>query len=435
VSTEVEEPPSDVPEADELAAEAAAVAAPDVIADSLGEYVKIWLARVRGGESGALPVILGLAAIVAYFQIRNDLFLSAGNLVNLMTQAAWIVMLGMAEVFVLLLGEIDLSIGFSSVIGATFTVYLLTPPHPAPWPLAVLVGLAVPAAYSGIEGVIITRLRLPSFVVTLAGLLFGQGFILYIFNVFAPNSGGTIRLYNNVLADIEGGSMSPLAGWIVMAAAVALAAALFVVRDSRRRASGLAAPPASVTALKIAVMAIAGVVVVLIGNTNRGHFVTVVRGVPWVVLLVLVVLVAWSFLLGRTRFGRYIYAIGGNAEAARRAGISLSRIRILAFTLCGLTAGIMGIIYASYLGSVSTNVPGGQLVLYAVAAAVIGGTSLFGGRGKMLGAVLGGLIVAVIYNGLGLLGLGAGAQNMWTAAVLLAAVTVDTTARRGRSST
>jgi D-xylose transport system permease protein len=435
VSTEVEEPPSDVPEADDLAAEAAAVAAPDVIADSLGEYVKIWLARVRGGESGALPVILGLAAIVAYFQIRNSLFLSAGNLVNLMTQAAWIVMLGMAEVFVLLLGEIDLSIGFSSVIGGTFTVYLLTPPHPAPWPLAVLVGLAVPAAYSGIQGVIVTRLRLPSFVVTLAGLLFAQGFILYIFNVFAPNSGGTIRLYNNVLADIEGGSMSPVAGWIVMAAAVALAGALFVVRDSRRRASKLAAPPASVTALKIAVMAIAGVVVVLIGNTNRGRFVTVVRGVPWVVLLVLVVLVAWSFLLGRTRFGRYIYAIGGNAEAARRAGISLSRVRILAFTLCGLTAGIMGIIYASYLGSVSTNVNGGQQVLYAVAAAVIGGTSLFGGRGKMLGAVLGGLIVAVIYNGLGLLGLGADAQNMWTAAVLLAAVTVDTTARRGRSST
>jgi D-xylose transport system permease protein len=352
-----------------------------------------------------------------------------------MTQAAWIVMLGMAEVFVLLLGEIDLSIGFSSVIGATFTAYLLTPPHPAPWPLAVLVGLAVPAAYSGIQGVIVTRLRLPSFVVTLAGLLFAQGFILYIFNVFAPNSGGTIRLYNNVLADIEGGSMSPVAGWIVMVAAVVLAGALFVVRDTRRRASKLAAPPASVTALKIAVMAIAGVVVVLIGNTNRGRFVTVVRGVPWVVLLVLVVLVAWSFLLGRTRFGRYIYAIGGNAEAARRAGISLSRVRILAFTLCGLTAGIMGIIYTSYLGSVSTNVNGGQQVLYAVAAAVIGGTSLFGGRGKMLGAVLGGLIVAVIYNGLGLLGLGADAQNMWTAAVLLAAVTVDTTARRGRSST
>ena len=422
------------PEADELAAQTAAAAAPEVIADSFGEYVRIWWARVRSGESGALPVVLGLVAIVLYFQARSSLFLSAGNLVNLMTQAAWIVTLGMAEVFVLLLGEIDLSIGYSSVIGAVFTCWLLVPPNPAPWPLAVLVGLAFPTLYSGIQGVIVTWLRLPSFVVTLAGYLFGQGFLLYIINVAAPGSGGTIRLYSSVLSDIESGSMSPLASWIVMAAAVALAGVLFVVRDTRRRASKLAAPPASVTWLKVAVMAAAGVAVVLIGNTNRGIAIAV-RGVPWVVLVVLVVLIAWSFLLGRTRFGRYVYAIGGNAEAARRAGINLSRIRILAFTLCGLTAGIMGIIYTSLLGSVSANVPGGQNVLYAVAAAVIGGTTLFGGRGKMLGAVLGGVIVAVIYNGLQLLGLGAAPQAMWTAAVLLAAVTVDTVARRGQTTT
>jgi D-xylose transport system permease protein len=182
-------------------------------------------------------------------------------------------------------------------------------------------------------------------------------------------------------------------------------------------------------------MAVAGVVVVLIGNTNRGVGFVVVRGVPWVILVVLVVLVAWSFLLGRTRFGRYIYAIGGNAEAARRAGINLSRIRVLAFVLSGLTAGIMGIIYASQLGSVSSNVPGGQNVLFAVAAAVIGGVSLFGGRGKMLGAVLGGVIVAVIYNGLQLLGLGASPQYIWTAVVLLAAVTIDTVARRSQART
>ena len=434
MSTEVEEPPSEAAEADEIASEAAAVAAPDVIADSLGEYLKLWLARVRGGETGALPVLLGLVAIVAYFQVRNSLFLSAGNLVNLMTQAAWIVMLGMAEVWVLLLGEIDLSIGYTSAIGATFTCWMLVPPHPWPWPIAVLVGLAVPAIFGGLEGVIITRLRLPSFIVTLAGQLLALGLLLEVMDWAAPGSGGTIRLYSNVLSDIEGGAMSPLAGWIVMVVAVALAGAMFIVRDSRRRASNLAAPPASVTALKIVMMAIAGVVVVLIGNTNRGVAVAV-RGVPWVVPLILVIVVAYSFLLGRTRSGRYFYAIGGNAEAARRAGINLSRIRVAAFVLAGLTAGIMGIIYASYLGSVSTNVQGGQNVLYAVAAAVIGGVSLFGGRGKMLGAVLGGTIVAVIYNGLGLLGLGAAAQYMWTAAVLLAAVTVDTTARRGRTST
>jgi D-xylose transport system permease protein len=427
VSTDVQ-PPA---EADEVASEAAATAAPEVIADSLGEYIKIWWARVRSGDSGALPVLLGLIAIVIYFQARSSLFLSAGNLVNLMTQAAWIVLLGMAEVFVLLLGEIDLSIGYTSVIGATFTLWLLEPPNPAPWPLAVLVGLAFPALFGAVEGVIITRLRLPSFVVTLAGQLAGLGLLLVVMDAAAPNGGGTIRLYNNVLSDIEGGAMSPAAGWIIMGVAVILAGGLFLVRDTRRRAGGLAAPPASVTWLKVGAMAIAGVVLVLIGNTNRGVTIAV-RGLPWVVLVVLVVLVAWSFLLGRTRFGRYIYAIGGNAEASRRAGINLNRIRVAAFALAGLTAGIMGIVYASYLGSVSTNVQGGNNVLYAVAAAVIGGTSLFGGRGKMLGAVLGGIIVAVIYNGLQLLGLGAAAQNIWTAAVLLAAVTVDTVARRNR---
>jgi D-xylose transport system permease protein len=282
--------------------------------------------------------------------------------------------------------------------------------------------------------VIITWLRLPSFVVTLAGQLAGLGILLEVINTAAPGSGGTIRLYSNVLNDIENGAMSPLAGWIVMAAAVVLGGALLVTRDSRRRAGGLAAPPPSVTWLKVAAIAIAGVVVVLIGNTNRGVGLIAVRGVPWVILVVLVVLLAWSFLLGRTRVGRYMYAIGGNAEAARRAGINLSRIRVLAFVLTGLTAGVMGIIYASQLGSISSNVNGGQNVLYAVAAAVIGGVSLFGGRGKMLGAVLGGLIVAVIYNGLQLLGLGAAPQAIWTAIVLLAAVTVDTVARRSQTS-
>ena len=430
MSTDVQ-PPS----ADEVAAQTAAGAAPDVIADSFGEYVKIWWTRVRNGESGALPVILGLVVIVVYFQARSSLFLSAGNLVNLIEQAAWIVTLGMAEVFVLLLGEIDLSIGYTSVIGAVFTCWLLVPPDPAPWPLAVLVGLAFPAVFGLVEGVIITSLRLPSFVVTLAGQLAALGILLSLINTAAPGSGGTIRLYNNVLNDIENGAMSPLTGWIVTAAAVVLGGALMLTRDSRRRAGGLAAPPPSVTWLKVAAMAVAGVVVVLIGNTNRGVGFVVVRGVPWVILVVLVVLVAWSFLLGRTRFGRYVYAIGGNAEAARRAGINLSRIRVLAFVLAGLTAGIMGIIYASQLGSVSSNVPGGQNVLFAVAAAVIGGVSLFGGRGKMLGAVLGGVIVAVIYNGLQLLGLGASPQYIWTAIVLLAAVTIDTVARRSQART
>ena len=408
--------------------------AADVLANSLGDYVRIWWTRVRSGDSGALPVLIGLAAIVIYFDIRSSAFLSAGNLVNLMTQAAWIVMLGMAEVFVLLLGEIDLSIGYSSVMGAVIAAWMVSPSENLPWWLAVLAALAVPAVFSGLLAVIWTWLRAPSFVVTLGGMLMGEGLLLFLVQVAAPGAGGTIRLNSNVLNDIEGGAMSPVAGWIVMAVSVALGALFFIRRDARRRSSGLAAPPTAVTALKIAGMAIAGVVLVLISNTDRGSGVISVRGVPWVVLVIMVVLVAWSMLLSRTRFGRYIYAIGGNPEGARRAGVNLTRIRVLAFALCGLTAGIMGLIYASYLGSVSNNANGGQNVLYAVAAAVIGGTSLFGGRGKMLGAVIGGLIVAVIYNGLYLLSLGADAVNMWTAAVLIAAVAVDTLARRRNPS-
>jgi D-xylose transport system permease protein len=413
----------------------AEVAATDVVAGSLGEYVRAWVTRVRGGDSGALPVLIGLAAIVVYFDVRSSVFLSAGNLVNLITQAAWIVMLGMAEVFVLLLGEIDLSIGYSSAMGAVVTAWMVSPSVHLPWWLAVLAGLAVPAAFSGLQAIIYTWLRAPAFVVTLGGLLMGEGLLLFLVDTASPGGGGTIRLNSNILNDIEGGSMSPLAGWIVMVAAVVLGALYFIARDRRRRTSGLAAPPAAVTALKIAAMAIAGVILVAIANTNRGAVLVAVRGVPWVVPIILVVLIAWSMLLSRTKSGRYIYAIGGNPEAARRAGVNLTRVRVLAFTLGGLTAGIMGIIYASYLGSVSNNVNGGQNVLYAVAAAVIGGTSLFGGRGKMLGAVIGGVIVAVIYNGLYLLSLGAAAVNMWTAAVLLAAVAVDTLARRRSPNT
>jgi D-xylose transport system permease protein len=414
--------------------QAGLVTSPDVIADSLGEYARLWLRRVRSGESGALPVILGLVAIVIYFQVRSSLFLSAGNLVNLMTQAAWIMMLGMAEVFVLLLGEIDLSIGYTAANGAVITLWMLPQVHAYPWWLAVLAGLAFTSAYGALQGLLVTLLKLPSFVVTLAGLLMGEGLLIYLVNTAAPNAGGNIRLFNNILYDIESASMNATASWIVMIVAVALGGTFLVLRDNNRRRSKLAAPPLSVTLLKVAVMAVAGVVVVLVGDTNRGVGFVALRGVPWVVLVVLVVLIAWSVLLSRTRFGRYVYAIGGNAEAARRAGISLTRIRVLAFTLAGLTAGIAGIIYASFNGSASSNVNGGQLVLYAVAAAVIGGTSLFGGRGRMLGAVLGGLIVAVIYNGLYLLGTGAAAVDMWTAIVLLAAATVDTLARRGRTA-
>jgi len=412
---------------------AATTASPELVAGSVGEYGRILLKRVRSGESGALPVIIGLVVIVLIFQLKNSLFLSAGNLVNLMTQAAFIVTLGMAEVFVLLLGEIDLAAGYTAACGAVIALWMLAAGNP--WWLAVIAALAATAAYGALQGVIITTFRLPSFVVTLAGYLGLSGLLLYLIaSAGRFGLGGVINLNSNVINDIENGSLNATASWIVMIALVVVAGLMLFLKDRRRRVSGLVAPPASITLLKVVVIAIAGVVVVLVANTNRGVGLTVQRGLPWVVLVVLAVLVGYGVLLGRTKFGRYIYAIGGNAEAARRAGVNTNRIRVGAFALCGLTAGITGIIYASYLGSISSNVNGGQNVLYAVAAAVIGGTSLFGGRGKMMDALLGGLVVGVIYNGLLLLGLSASAQLMWTALVLIGAVTIDALTRRGRGT-
>ncbi|MDP9074178.1 MAG: ABC transporter permease [Actinomycetota bacterium] len=402
---------------------------PELVANSLGEYVRAWFSRVRGGDSGVLPVIIGMLVIAVIFESLNSKFLTAGNLVNLLVQGAVYMLLAMAEVFALLLGEIDLSAGFVGGVGGIIAAELVTHAHGSwPWWAACGSALAVCAAIGAFQGTIITRIGLPSFVVTLAGLLGFQGVMLLILG-----NGGTLPINDKVINDFANGRLTPTAGWIVMGAVVAAFALMTWQRDSRRRASGLVAPPSSLTALKIGGAVAAGMVVVLISNVNRGAAAPI-RGMPWVVLIVLAVVSAWSVLLGRTKFGRYVYAIGGNAEAARRAGINLALIRTLAFTLASFTAGIAGIIYASRLRSVSTNLDGGQLVLYAVAAAVIGGTSLFGGRGKAMHAVLGGIVIAAIDNGMGLQGFSAASKFVVTGIVLLAAVTIDAVARRGRTA-
>jgi D-xylose transport system permease protein len=278
-----------------------------------------------------------------------------------------------------------------------------------------------------LQGSIITRVGLPAFVVTLAGLLFWQGVMLKILG-----AGGSVPINTTVINDIASGNLTPIAGWVVMLAIVGLFGLSTWRRDSKRRRAGLVAPPPNLTLLKIGAVLAGGVAIVLLCNTDRGVIVPI-SGVPWVVLLVFGVLAVWTFVLGRTRLGRYMYAIGGNAEAARRAGVNLAWIRTVAFTLTSLTAGIAGVVYASRLRSISTALDGGTLVLYAVAAAVIGGTSLFGGRGKALHGVLGGIVIAAIDNGMGLLGFSAASKFMVTAIVLLAAVTIDALARRGRT--
>lgn len=408
-------------------AAAAAGGAAELMANSIGDYSRIWVKRVRNGESGALPIIVGLVAVIIFFQVKNSLFLSGGNLVNLMIQSVPFILFGMAEVFVLLLGEIDLSTGYNGAVGATCCLWAA---YNLPWPVAIAIGLAVSGFIGLVQGGIITLLGLPSFVVTLAGSLFLEGLLILIMPHTGHGAGGSISNPSNIIFDLTAGNLSPAASWTVMIVLVALAAVFMVMRDRRRLSNGLVAPPLGVTLLKVGVMAVAGIAVVLIGNTNRGVGVTKLSGVPWAVLIVLGVLVVYTLLTSRTRFGRYIYAIGGNAEAARRAGVNLTRIRALCFMLCGLTAGLAGIMLASNLNSIGTDVNGGEYVLFAVASAVIGGTALFGGRGKMIHAVLGGLVIAVIYNGLGLLGLGSADTFIVTAIVLLIAVTIDTLARR-----
>jgi D-xylose transport system permease protein len=425
--------PPEINDEDETLSQAAATkaelaVAPELVANNLREYLRAALVRVRGGESGVLPVIGGLFVISILFQSLNSHFLTAGNLVNLLIQGSVFMLLALGEVFALLLGEIDLSIGFVSGIGGTITAELLKTSNGWPWWAAIAAGLLACAAIGAVQGTIITRLGVPSFVVTLAGLLGWQGVMLRILG-----NGGSLPINNNVVNDLASGNLTVAASWIVMLGLVAVFGIRTWRRESRRRSSGLVAPPMSLTVVKIVGALIAGIIVVLVCNTNRGRLIPI-RGVPWVVLIVLGVLASWTLLLSRTKFGRYVYAIGGNAEAARRAGVNLSLVRTLAFTLASLTAGIAGIVNASRLRSVSTALDGGNLVLYAVAAAVIGGTSLFGGRGKAIHAVLGGLVIAAIANGMGLQGYGGDIQQIVTAFVLLAAVTIDSLARRGRTA-
>ena len=419
--------PATAPDAEEPASGAAEVAVPaELVSTSVGDYLRASLARIRGGETGVLPVVGGLLLVSVVFQSANSHFLTAGNLVNLLVQAAVFSLLAMGEVYALLLGEIDLSIGFVAALGGVVMAELVKPTTGWPWWLAILAALVVCALIGLLQGTLITRIGLPSFIVTLAGLLFWEGVMIKI-----VGSTGSILIQDNIINDIVSGNLTKLGGWVVMLVAVAVFGVRTWRRDARRREAGLVAPPPTLTLAKIVAALLGGAAIVLLCNTDRG-IISPVYGVPWVVVLVFVVLAMWTFVLGRTRFGRYVYAIGGSPEGARRAGINLARIRTIAFMLVSFTAGIAGVVYASRLRSISTAVDGGTLVLYSVAAAVIGGTSLFGGRGKPLHGVLGGIVIAAIDNGMGLLGFDAASKFMVTALVLLVAVTIDALARRGR---
>jgi len=395
-------------------------------ASTLGDYFNNWIVRVRAGDTGALPVIAGLIILAVIFQSLNGNFLTAGNLVNLMVQGSVYMLFSLGMIFILLLGEIDLSIGFIGGVAGVVMALLVYGDHGYPWFVGVGAGLLCGAAIGFLNGFIITSIGLPAFIVTLAGLLAWNGVMLIILG-----NGGTIPINDGMVVNLANGLLDPMWGWIVGAVLVVLICGDMILSARRRKHSS---EPTSVLILKIVGIVVAAVVVIALCNVNRGRGAIAIQGVPWVLLIVFGFAALWTIVLKRTKFGTYVYAIGGNAEAARRAGIAVNRIRIIVFSIAGFMGGVAGLIYASRLRSVSTNLDGGTLVLYCIAAAVIGGTSLFGGRGKAISAILGGLVIASIDNGMGLLGLSAAARYVVTGIVLIIAVTIDALASRGRAS-
>jgi D-xylose transport system permease protein len=430
--------------APDLTAAAVDVIPPEIMAQSLSQYLRGWLVRVKSGDAGVLPVVAALVVVTIVFQIvsPHQVYLSPGNLVNLFAQSAVFIILGVAEIFVLLLGEIDLSIGYVAAIGGIVTAELVQPStasndylHNWPWWGAIAAAIVICGSIGAVHGLIITKLKLPSFVVTLAGQMFWFGVMIILLgkaggvSVTSTIVPAQVSIYGIVYSYLD-----VLFSWVGLAVIVLVIGGSMWMRDYSRRRSGLVAPPIGLTVAKIAFIAFAGIAVLAICNVNRSHGSLAIIGVPWVVPLVLAVVAGATLLLERTQFGRHVYATGGNPEAARRAGVGVNSIRTWAFVICSAVSGLAGIIYVSQLGGITTNINGGQYVLFAVAAAVIGGTSLMGGRGRAIHGLLGGLTIGAIYNGLFLLGMPVEYQYIATGLVLLAAVSVDALARRNTTT-
>ena len=391
-----------------------------------------WVDRVRGGDVGSLPAILGLLVLTTVFAVlRPDTFTQSFNFANLINQSSAVIVIAMGLVFVLLLGEIDLSAGFTAGTSAAVMAIVLTR-QGQPWPLAVLAGLLTGALIGACIGLLVARLGIPSFVVTLAAFLGLQGVLLKLIG-----EGGTIPMRDETLVGLNNDTLPVWLGWTLYAVVVLAYAGTSLRRAATRRAGGLHADALSV------VLAKTGLLAVLLGaatwwlseERSRNPALTSIKGVPQVVVLLVLLLVGLNFVLGRTSFGRHVYAVGGNAEAARRAGINVLRVRLSCFVISSTLAAVAGLLLASRTNSVSPNTGGAETLLYAVGAAVIGGTSLFGGKGKMLDAVLGGLVIGVIINGMGLLNQPSSVVFMVTGVVLLVAASVDALSRKRAAST
>jgi D-xylose transport system permease protein len=394
------------------------------------DAVRSYLRRVRGGDMGSLPAILGLVVLFIVFGVANERFTSALNLANLVTQAGSICVLAMGLVFVLLVGDIDLSAGVAGGVSAC-AMGLTIVNHGWPWWAAILAGIASGAVIGLAIGVLCAKLGIPSFVVTLGFFLGLQGVTLKLIG-----EGGSVRVDNPVIRGITIDNMSVTAGWVCALLIVAGFAGLESYRHRTKVSLGLVHAPFGVVIARIAGVAVVTLGVTYVLNINRSVNPNVeIRGIPYVLPLVGVLLIALTLVLNRTSYGRHIYAVGGNAEAARRAGINVARIRMSVFVVCSSLAALSGIIAASYGGKVSASSGAGNVLLYAVGAAVIGGTSLFGGKGRALDAVIGGVVVATIANGLGLLNQASYINFLVTGGVLLLAASVDAISRRRRSAT
>jgi D-xylose transport system permease protein len=400
---------------------------------TLTDQVKAWWSRIRGGEMGALPAVGGFIVLSILFSILSPFFLTERNFANLMTQAATLVMLGMALVFVILLGEIDLSAGVTA--GASMGIFVvLVSRFQVNWIVALVVAFAIGLAIGTFIGFFVAQVGIPSFVVTLGLFLGLQGVQLVVIG-----SSGAIRIQVPEILAIQNSNLPAWAGWVLLAVVVLVSTGTSFWDRARRTRAGVPNRTIALVWAKLGAIVVLGGIAVYLLNRNRGQAGTVLNGetiggnevvgVPIVVPIVLAILWLGTFVLDRTKYGRYIYAIGGNAEAARRAGVKLVLIRWTAFIVCSGLAVVAGIFSAAKVGSVDAAA-GRDLVLSGVAAAVVGGVSLFGGRGRLIHAAVGALVIAVITNGLGLLNLPAGVNYAVTGGVLILAATVDAVSRK-----
>ena len=389
---------------------------------TLKDQFTAYLSRLRGGEMGSLPAVVAAVILALIFEVASPFFFTKLNFTNLFVQAAELTMLSAALVFVILLAEIDLSAGVTA--GVAMAVWIVLVKFLAMnWILALLVAFVVGLAIGWVIGFMVAKVGVPSFVVTLAFFLGFQGMQLVLLG-----EGGVYRVEVPEVLAIMNSNMPDWAGWLMIAIAAAAMTALSLWDRGRRASKGLVNKPISMLIIKVAGVVVLGGVAVFIMNQNRSQGSIAISGVPIVVPITLGILFIGSFVLERTRFGRHLYAVGGNPEAARRAGIKVARIRIYAFMICAFLAVVSGLFHSSRIGNVDGSA-GHTIVLNGVAAAVVGGVSLFGGRGKLSHAAIGAIVITMIDNGLGLLQMPAGISFLITGSVLLLAATIDALAR------